>query len=63
MMNHSHVAVLSPHTLRKLAGSVVAPIVDHDDLIHLGEAGQRGKVTAYHALDVGFLVMRRQKNA
>jgi len=63
VMNHSHMAIFGRQTLRNRARAVAAAIVDYDDFVELGEPGQRGKVTAHHALDVGFLVMRRQKNA
>ena len=63
MMNDFDVRVFAREAIRDRAGLIGAAVVDDDHFPILGDVGKLGKKAAHHALDVRFLIVRRQKNA
>ena len=63
MTHDLDVRVLGGEALGDLASAIAAAVVNHDHLEVVRDARAFGNPRAHDALDVAFLVMRRQKDA
>ena len=63
MMHDLDVRVFGGEALGNLAGAIAAAVVDHDHLVVVGDVRQFRQPRAHDALDVAFLIVRRQENA
>ena len=63
MTHDLDVRVFGGQALGNLAGAIAAAVVDYNHFEIVGDVRAFGNPRAHDALDVAFLVMRRQKDA